>query len=273
MAGAADHVTGGATWMTYREIAAARGISHAAAIRLVQRHRWQKREGSNDGLAHVLVPHDAAQPTPPVRRPRHADPAPPSQRSPTTPSVAAAFESALAAIEAAHARELATLKEQVASAEQARIAMQALVEQFAGQLRDADETMKSERARHHAEMDDAQINADRAEAAVAAEYQRAADLRAQIDELNAEMVVMRAETDRALAEEQLRADRFSEQVDAGHRDLDAARADVERLERDRAAAVAIADEAVRAAEALRQSETDRKARGLVARLRAAWRGE
>ena len=248
MAGAADHVTGGATWMTYREIAAARGISHAAAIRLVQRHRWQKREGSNDGLAHVLVPHDAAQPTPPV---------------------ASAFESALVAIEAAHARELATLKEQVASAEQARIAMQALVEQFAGQLRDADETMKAERARHHTEMADAQINADRAEAAVAAEYQRAADLRAQI----AEMVVMRAETDRALAEEQLRADRFSEQVDAGHRDLDAARADVERLERDRAAAVAIADEAVRAAEALRQSETDRKARGLVARLRAAWRGE
>ena len=51
-----DDADGGGTWMTYRELAAARGITHAAAIRLVQRNRWRKREGSNDGLAHVLVP-------------------------------------------------------------------------------------------------------------------------------------------------------------------------------------------------------------------------
>ena len=51
-----------------------------------------------------------------------------------------------------------------------------------------------------------------------AERQRAEELRSQIDILNAELVVMRAEADRELAEERMRADRFSEQVDAGHRD-------------------------------------------------------
>jgi hypothetical protein len=43
---------------------------------------------------------------------------------------------------------------------------------------------------------------------------------------------------------------------------------VERLEHDRATSVAIADEAVRAAEQLRQAEIDRKGRGRWARLRA-----
>jgi hypothetical protein len=103
--------------MTYREIAAARGISHAAAIRLVQRHRWQKREGSNDGLAHVLVLHGAVQSTPHVRRPRHSDPAPRHlvQRHP--PTLTAAFDTALAAIETAHAREVASLRERAEAAE------------------------------------------------------------------------------------------------------------------------------------------------------------
>jgi hypothetical protein len=47
---------------------------------------------------------------------------------------------------------------------------------------------------------------------------------------------------------------------------------VKRLEHDRATSVAIADEAVRAAEQLRQAEIDRKGRGRWARLRAALRG-
>jgi hypothetical protein len=279
-AGAASQATGGATWMTYREIAAARGITHAAAIRLVQRHRWQKREGSNDGLAHVLVPHDAVQPTPPVRRPRHTDPASPShlpQTSPVTPNAATdarllanTFETALAAIEAAHARELATLREQADAAERARTAAQAHSDQALATV--ADLTARSD-------------------AAIAAERQRADDLRQQIDVLNAEMVVIRAEADRALAEERLRADRLSEQVDAGHRDLDAVRADADArrttIDELKAGQTLMTDmhareltaaqdrlERVRdAAEAIRQADAARKARGLVARLRAAWRGE
>jgi len=48
---------------------------------------------------------------------------------------------------------------------------------------------------------------------------------------------------------------------------------VEQLEHDRATSVAIADEAVRAAEQLRQAQNEQKGRGRWARLKAAWRGE
>ncbi len=41
--------------VTYAELAKARGVSIAAARKLVLRHRWQKQIG-NDGLTHVLVP-------------------------------------------------------------------------------------------------------------------------------------------------------------------------------------------------------------------------
>jgi len=51
-----DDVVSDGRWMTYRELAQARGIKRAAAIRLAQRHKWPKRAGSNDGLAHILVP-------------------------------------------------------------------------------------------------------------------------------------------------------------------------------------------------------------------------
>ena len=51
-----DDVVSDGHWMTYRELAMARGVKRAAAIRLAQRHKWPKRAGSNDGLAHILVP-------------------------------------------------------------------------------------------------------------------------------------------------------------------------------------------------------------------------
>ena len=41
--------------MTYAELAAARGISVAAARRLTQRHRWGRHTG-NDGFVRVSVP-------------------------------------------------------------------------------------------------------------------------------------------------------------------------------------------------------------------------
>lgn len=48
-------------WMTYDEIAAARGTSRIAAVRLVQRHKWRRQAG-NDGKARALVPPDMVQP-------------------------------------------------------------------------------------------------------------------------------------------------------------------------------------------------------------------
>jgi hypothetical protein len=47
--------------MTYTEIAAARGISPASAVRLVRRKHWQKQAG-NDGTIRVLVPDAEATP-------------------------------------------------------------------------------------------------------------------------------------------------------------------------------------------------------------------
>jgi hypothetical protein len=137
-------------------------------------------------------------------------------------------------------------------------------------------------------------------------------LRGQIDVLNAEMVVMRAEADRALAEERLRADRLNKQVETlsaevvrvkkqaeavvGRAEQAEAGRDAERAEAEalrtaidelkagqalmigmhaRELAVARHDvlAAQQAAAELRQAEAARKARGLVARLRATWRGE
>jgi hypothetical protein len=142
------------------------------------------------------------------------------------------------------------------------------------------------------------LKAPNARAERAEERARTNALREQIDVLNAEMVVMRAEADRALAEERHRADLLRDRVDVVQRDLDAVRAEAERTteraeraltgERQRAdalrdrldqaqAELAVAQHdaqtAQQAAAALRQAEADRKARGLVARLRAAWRGE
>ena len=58
------------------------------------------------------------------------------------------------------------------------------------------------------------LKATNARAERAEERARANALRAQIDELNAELVVARAEADRALAEERQRVDRLNEQVEA-----------------------------------------------------------
>jgi hypothetical protein len=54
---------GGDTWMTYREIAAARGITHAAAIRLVQRQGGRSGRAATTDLRTSWCP--------PTRRRRH----------------------------------------------------------------------------------------------------------------------------------------------------------------------------------------------------------
>ena len=152
------------------------------------------------------------------------------------------------------------------------------------------------------------LKATNARAERAEERARAKALRVQIDELNAEMVVARAEADRALAEERQRAHRLNEQVEALSAEVvraekqaeamvgraeraeagrDAERAGADAL-RDRIAALqaqlAVAEQAAEQArrqaqaaqdnaETLREADVARKGRGRLARLRAAWRGE
>jgi hypothetical protein len=54
---------GDGRWMTYGELAEARAIKRATAIRMARRYRWRKQMG-NDGFARVLVPEGWDQPAP-----------------------------------------------------------------------------------------------------------------------------------------------------------------------------------------------------------------
>jgi hypothetical protein len=53
--------TASGQWLTYGQLADARGISRRAAIRLTQRHRWRRQKG-NDGFARVWVPDEMTTP-------------------------------------------------------------------------------------------------------------------------------------------------------------------------------------------------------------------
>jgi hypothetical protein len=90
-------------WMTYGEVAVARGVKRSAAIKLAQRHKWRKQAG-NDGLARVLVPGDMAKPGDRARDVR-ADV--PIHVSGDVAAYTVAFESALAALREAQDRERA----------------------------------------------------------------------------------------------------------------------------------------------------------------------
>jgi len=76
-----------------------------------------------------------------------------------------------------------------------------------------------------------------------------------------------------LADAGVRADHERQRADALHTGLATAETAITELRAGLAVAEHDAQAALEAAEALRQAEAERKARGLVARLRAAWRGE
>ncbi len=52
-------------WMSYAELAEARGIREPAAVRLVQRRKWERQHG-NDGTARIAVPVFELRPSRPV---------------------------------------------------------------------------------------------------------------------------------------------------------------------------------------------------------------
>jgi hypothetical protein len=53
-------------WLTYPELAEARGISRLSAERLVRRRKWQRRQG-NDGTTRIAVPAGEADARPDSR--------------------------------------------------------------------------------------------------------------------------------------------------------------------------------------------------------------
>ena len=113
---------------------------------------------------------------------------------------------------------------------------------------------RAERAEIWAEQAEARVN--RAEQSLSEERKKRAD--------QAEVASNRLETELD-----------AEKLGRAEAEADAAelREAMQKADHDRTTAVAIADEAVRAAEELRRAEAQRAGQGRWARLRAAWRGE
>ncbi len=262
-------------WLTYAELAEVRSIARESAVRMAQRNHWPRRR-NNRGEALVLVPDGTLPPD------NAGDDLPGGMSSPP-PDIAASALAVLADAVAALREQLDAANARAERAEAGRADLQ----------HDLDAAKETQRA---------------AEGIADTERQRADELRAEIEALSAEMEMVRREAEQAVAEERGRAEQFSEQIDAGHREVDAARAAAQAAERalaeerERAAQAeqraeaqtqgrgaaeteagelraeverlrAAQERAVQAADVLTQAEAARKARGVLARLRAVWRGE
>jgi chromosome segregation ATPase len=215
----ADTDSGGGRWMTYAELAEARGIDKSSAARLTFRRHW-RRQKDHRGTVRVFVPLDWQDAS------RDAS------------------------------RDVSDDASRDVSRDLSRVIKP--LEDAIGLLRE--------------QLERAEGRADRAEAT-------AAELRGRLDDLTAKLT---AAQDQAEAAEELR------------RALEAAQAVVERVGQGREAAEAKVDEltvqateliaqldqaraeaqaAAQATDALQAAEAARRARGVLARLRAAWRGE
>jgi hypothetical protein len=222
-------------WLTYDELAGARGTSRDAAIRWVQRHNLRRQPG-NDGRVRVSVPPSALGAAPRQAHPRTDTPdAPP----------AAAFQAALDAIREAHAAEIERLAG-IHGAETGRLTgelaaersrVDALIAGHRGEITAIEAKLTAETARAEAGAAEvAQLRAaiGQAEARLEAEHTHGADLEARIAGLHDLL------------------------ADAEHRLVDAERGRTTALEQ---------------LDAMDRAETERRGKGRWARLRAAWRGE
>jgi hypothetical protein len=119
-----------------------------------------------------------------------------------------------------------------------------------------------------------------AERALVRERQRADRLNKQVEALSAEVVGAKKQAEAVVG----RAERAEAGRDAERAEADGLRTAIAELKagqelmidmhtRELAAAQQGVRDAQHSAETLRQAEAERKARGLVARLRAAWRGK
>jgi hypothetical protein len=179
-----------ARWISFADLAMRRGISRASASKLVRRHGW-RRQTDNQGRVLILVPAEALdrpadgpldRPTgspldspPPMGDGRPADSPLDKQTDTTT------FKTALAAIEASHAAEIAALREACAAAETGRTNAQALADRALALLADAEAVLTTERQR-----------SDATETAMRAERLRAEALRDRLDAAEAAAQATRA---------------------------------------------------------------------------------
>lgn len=228
------------TWLTKAEIARVRGITIASAYRLIRRQGWRRQPG-NDGKIRVLVPsdwangHGAGQ----SAVPSDVLSINPLTRQLAVPSAVPLTRPSDATSdrpsdEAGLVRLIEAANVRADEANRRADAALALADRTLVQLSEA--AGRIEQVEHRA--DAAQQRADRADART-----EAAEMAVELARVEAQAAEERAET--------LRAAHATELAQA----QEAAR---------------IATDALNVA---RRAEEARKARGLVARLRAAWRGE
>lgn len=99
-----------ARWMTFKELAEARGISRLSAATLVRRHGW-RRQRDNRGHVIALVPLTWVRLDPNSQPDDQPDNQPDNQ--PDSQGFIAAFEAALAAVREAKDGEIAALRQQI----------------------------------------------------------------------------------------------------------------------------------------------------------------
>jgi hypothetical protein len=236
------------SWLTYAQAAEQLGMTAEAVRHRARRAGWRSMPG-NDGRTLILLPDDVA----PVRTPGHMR-APDQAAEDVETSARAhgraerAFTAALSAIREAHAAEVARLTE-AKDSEIARLAGQvdALIRQSDGQR--------------------AEIVA--IEAKLAAETAKAVEARKEVHELANRVMVLRREADRSEAEtDALRTDLAVAQADGTTMTIEA-----KRLRGELQDALAAAQMAQERLATHGRAEAARQARGLLARLRDAWRGE
>jgi hypothetical protein len=254
-------------WLTYDELAVVRGIKRSGAVRLVQRLKWRRQAG-NDGKARILVPHDELRVVSGTRP--HTD----RPRRGGDDGGGTSFDGTMSV----HTRALAVLEEAVTG-------LTRRAEQAEARADDASAAAVAANQRADAALavaDRAQVQLSDAasrigEAERRAEAERARADQAETDRRAAEGRVERLEQDRRealalveqsaalLAVERGKADGLRDRlVGAQAEQALAQRAATETRER--------LQRVQDAAEALRQADEARKARGRWARLRAAWWG-
>lgn len=298
-------------WISFNDLAALRGISRASASKLVRRHGW-RRQIDNKGHVLILVPVEALdRPSDsPAPRPRDNPLDTPSaigdrratDRPPVSPSPLgddqlvespsdrpsdSAFETALAAIEAAHAGEVAALRERADASEQARIAAQTLSDTALAKLTDTSARSDAEIATLRSIVDSLRGTIAREETRAASAERRAtvaeseaSELRTAADQARADAEKARQAADARIASLKVEAEakvaQAREQAEAQRTAIEELRGGQGLLAETHAAELAAAQDAAKkaeeAAESLRQVEEARKGRGRLRRAWDGWRG-
>jgi hypothetical protein len=243
--------------LTYSQIAARLAISTDAARLLVRRRGWRRITPNRLGApAIIIIPDEALaaenwrdRPTPGVETDRdRASPEVTTDHDRSTPGVVAAVETVLAALREAHAGEIERLTEALAG-ERSRV--DALIVGHRGEI-------------------------VAIEAKLSAESARADEARKEAHEMANRVMVLQRDADRseaqvaALTDENsaLKVDRTVARADGTTLAIEAKRLHGELLDAQEAAQTA-----QKRLAAMERDDAERKARGLLVRLRDALRGE